>query len=349
VTPLPLGAYRVQWHVVSADGHPVGGSFVFWVGDRTRSVPVSLAADDSTLNAAWGPSVARAPLIPALVRGAAVGVAMSLAGLLLFLAGPRDDAVSAAPRAERMTRCLVMVMPLLLVANATTWIMNASASHRLTSGDVAAALASDVGRLELWRIGLALLAAWAFLLARRPRIALGFAAAVIALSGATGHSAAIQPMLATPAKSLHLLGGAAWLGGLLWLLLFEHGDRGRYARQALRVSSVALWASAAVALSGILMSALFLSSPRDLIDSAYGAVVLAKVVGLLSLMGFGAYHRFRVLPALRVGATPSTLATTVKGELAIMVVVVLLGGLLAYVTPARPPGRSASPITAPVE
>src|SRR5436305_5349164 len=26
VTQLPRGAYRVQWHVVSADGHPVGGS-----------------------------------------------------------------------------------------------------------------------------------------------------------------------------------------------------------------------------------------------------------------------------------------------------------------------------------
>ncbi|HEX4682855.1 MAG TPA: copper resistance CopC family protein, partial [Gemmatimonadaceae bacterium] len=157
VSQLPRGAYRVQWHVVSADGHPVGGSFVFWVGDKNMSAGTPVAADDTTLDTVWGPAIARAPLIPAILRGAAVGAAMSLAGLLLFFIGVRGDDMSAASRAEPTTRWLVIATPLLLVASAAAWAANASPSHRLTSSDILAVFASGVGRLELWRVGLALL------------------------------------------------------------------------------------------------------------------------------------------------------------------------------------------------
>jgi putative copper export protein len=157
-------------------------------------------------------------------------------------------------------------------------------------------------------------------------------------------------MLAAPAKAVHLLAGAAWLGGLLWLTLGERSDRDHFTREALRVSSVALWASIAVAGSGVSMALLFLSTPRDLVDTAYGAVLLAKIVGLIGLVAFGAYHRFRALPALRAAnVAPATLAATVRRELALMVVVVLLGGFLAYVPPGRPAGRAASSPPAPIE
>jgi putative copper export protein len=122
----------------------------------------------------------------------------------------------------------------------------------------------------------------------------------------------------------------------------------RFVREALRVSAVALWASLLVAASGVTMAAVFLASPRDLVDSAYGAVLLAKVLGLLALMAFGAYHRFRAMPALaRESATPARMAVTVRRELTTMVVVILLGGLLAYVPPARSipsPSAAASSI-----
>jgi putative copper export protein len=172
---------------------------------------------------------------------------------------------------------------------------------------------------------------------------------VLALSGATGHSAAIRPVLAIPAKSLHLLAGAAWMGGLLWLLLLYGDDRDRYAAEALRVSSVALWGCVAVAASGILMSAVFLSTPRDLVATAYGVIVLTKSAGLLALLLFGAYHRFRAVPALRANTTPAMLATSVRREVAIFVIVVFLGGLLSYVPPSRPAADSTAPSTVPVE
>ena len=345
VGPLSAGGYRIVWHVVSADGHPVGGSFVFWVGAKAGAPPPNVTDDERSLNSPWGPSVASAPVVPAVLRGVAVGVSMALAGVLFFmtLAGEASSPIAS----DSLARALAVAAPLVLALHAVAWSVNAAPEHRLTIDTVANALGSTVGRIELWRLGLEVLALWALWLVRRPSLALLFAAGAIALSGATGHSAAISPRVAVPARALHLLAASAWLGGLLWLVACRRMTTERFAREAHRVSAVALWTSLIVAASGVGMAAVFLTSPRDLVESAYGAVLLAKVLGLLALMAFGAYHRFRVIPALaRHSATPVRMAVTLRRELATMIVVILLGGLLAYVPPARsprsPPGASSS-------
>jgi len=342
---LSAGAYRIVWHVVSADGHPVGGSFVFWVGAKAGATPPAITDDERPINSTWGLTVAAAPLVPAVLRGIAVGVTMALAGVLLFVAVAHHGSTSSG---DRLVRWLSIAAPLLLGLHALAWSVNAAPDHRLTADSLASAIGSTVGRIELWRLGLAVLALWAVWLVRRPWLALVFAAGAIALSGATGHSAAISPMVAMPARAVHLLAASGWLGGLLWLLVCRGMAIERFVREALRVSAVALWASLLVAASGVTMAAVFLTSPRDLVDSAYGAVLLAKVLGLLALMAFGAYHRFRAMPALaRESATPARMAVTVRRELTTMVVVILLGGLLAYVPPARSipsPSAAASSI-----
>jgi putative copper export protein len=90
-----------------------------------------------------------------------------------------------------------------------------------------------------------------------------------------------------------------------------------------------------VAISGVAQTVLFLPTLSDLFRSTYGALVLAKVVGMLILVAFGAHHRFRVLPALTrdVRATEQ-FAVTLRRELTVFGIVVLLGGFLAYVPPA---------------
>ena len=39
------GGYRVEWRVVSADGHPVDGTYTFAVGDTTLGVPPLTGVD----------------------------------------------------------------------------------------------------------------------------------------------------------------------------------------------------------------------------------------------------------------------------------------------------------------
>ncbi len=340
VDALPAGAYRMYWRVVSADGHAIDGSYVFAVGATSATAP---PLDAALINAsdAWGPQALGAPLVPAALRGAAVGALMALAGLLLFLVLPRAADDVPPQRALRLAGILSVASPVLVAAHAAAWLVNMAPDHVLSSDWASMALASGVGRIESARAGCALLALWALALARRRGLALVFAVAALAISGATGHSAAIVPVVAVPMKALHLLAAAAWLGGLLYLLLRERGTAPAFARDARRVSAIALGAVMVVTVSGVVQTWLFLPAPSALLHSSYGAVTLAKIGGLLGLIGFGAYHRFRVLPRVATDAVAATgFAGSLSREVTLMSAVVLIGGLLAYVPT---PGLASEP------
>jgi len=241
---------------------------------------------------------------------------------------------------------LAWLAPVLLAAHFVLWIMNADANHQLSSESIVAATSSSVGKMELWRTGLALLATWALVLARRPRLALIFATCALLVSGASGHSAAIHPAWTTPAKALHLIVAAAWMGGLLQLITLDRSDGARFSSEAARVSSVAFLAVFAVGISGLVQSFLFLVAPLDLVRSTYGAIILAKIAGMIVLLAFGAHHRYRALPRLAQGGS-SRFVSTLRSELAVMSIVILLGGLLAYVPPSTHAVSAANSKTSP--
>jgi copper transport protein len=359
VDALAPGRYRVEWRVVSADGHPVDGTFVFAVGDTTlgaAAIPSATtpepapepAAEPETEADTWGPSVVGAPLIPALLRGAGLGALMAAAGLLLLHVGAAPNAAQRTDAGvRRLTTSFAVLAPLLLGAHMVAWLINTSPEHRLDAAWASSALGTIVGEIELWRTGLALLALWAWWLARRPAIALVLAAAALAVSGASGHSAAIQPEWGVPAKAIHLLASAVWLGGLLWLVVRPKADDVTlFAHDAERVSARALIAVIAVAFTGVVQTRLFLPSWGALVSSAYGALALAKAAGLLVLIAFGAYHRQRLMPRVAAAARSMADVTALRGsvarEIVVMAVVILLGGLLAYVPPPDEAGEPMS-------
>ena len=345
VDALGAGSYKVEWRVVSADGHPVDGTFSFTVGDTTVSAaPAPVTPSPPTQPASpeepevWGPAAFGAPIIPAVLRGAGLGALMAAAGLLLFLAGAKPNAAQRGDaRVRSATTAFAIAAPVLLGAHLVTWLINTSPDLKFDPAWAASALTTTVGQIELWRVGLTILALWAWWLARRTRLALAFAAGAVVVSGAVGHPAAIAPAWAVPAKAIHLLASAIWLGGLLWLLIRPAGDDLLLlVEDANRVSSRALWAVIAIAFTGVVQTRLFLDSWSGLVTSAYGLLVLAKTAGLLVLVAFGAYNRQRVMPRLTTAASMTEVATlrsSVVGEVVVIAIVVLLGGLLAYVPP----------------
>ena len=361
VAPVPLldpGTYRMDWRIVSADGHPVKGSFSFRVGARTAAdsaramqgppptapQPTAPAGDATAVDptagdATAGAGIAGAPLIPALLRGAGLGALMALAGLLAFSSWIAPDAQHGS---RRLARGLAVAAPVLLAGHLVAWLINVSPVHALDAGTALTTLGTALGRMEALRVGLAVLAFCALALVRRERLALGFAVASLIVSSAIGHPAAIMPAFAIPAKALHLLGVALWLGGLLWLVTADRSDPDGFLRKAGRVSTIALGAVIVVAISGLIQTVLFLPAIADIIRSAYGIGVLAKVAGLLVLVGFGAHHRYRVMPRVADAPACVRMARSVTREVAVMAAVVLLGGVLAYIPP---PSGEAPDIT----
>jgi putative copper export protein len=288
--------------------------------------PVVAAERDET-------AMEQVPILPAALRGLAVGLLTALAGLLWLLDTRRDRA--RQPRAERLASRISIAAGLLFLLHLVVWALAVSPDRSLGGDQMVAMLVSRVGQVEVARTALALLACWALVLARRERLALVLAVGAMLVSSATGHSAAIDPLWTVPARALHLFAVAVWFGGLLWLLTLERSSAAVVAAEAARVSSLALAGVIVVSITGVVQTKFFIGEWGEVVRSAYGAVVILKVVGLGVLVLFGAHHKFRVLPRLAEAGVADGFSRTLRTEVLVLSLVILVGGLLAYVPPPQ--------------
>jgi copper transport protein len=356
-TALGGGSYKVVWRVLSSDGHPVSGNFNFSLSGTADTSRASRASPASTtpktgatpiLPTAADTAATRehdvshdekpVPVVASLLRGLGLGALMLGVGLLFFgLTSPTHAGL--APRSLILRA--ISIGAVLLVAHMIMWMDHVSPTGHLSASLIGSLIDSTIGRVELLRTLLAVLALWAIALARHQKLAFMLGAAALVVSGAVGHPAAIDPYWAIPAKILHLLAASLWLGGLMWLVWLARCDGAACVAESHRVSGVALISVIVIALSGLLQTFLFLNTASDLIHSNYGRLVVAKMVGLAILIGFGAYHRLRLLPRLDVPNAADRLARSVKQEIAVVVAVILIGGFLAYV-PTPPLAQSVT-------
>ena len=105
--------------------------------------------------------------------------------------------------------------------------------------------------------------------------------ALAAAAGAANHDTAVNTL------AVHLVGVTLWLGGLLALAVMRPQLGSDLGVTVQRYSTLALWSFVAVAVSGVLNAALRLGGLAGL-DTAYGLLVVAKVLALVGLgMGGG--------------------------------------------------------------
>jgi copper transport protein len=361
IAPLPElapGGYRVDWRVVSADGHPVKGSFAFYfapaadaatdmgggvvdtgdgaAGMGTTLPPAPTAGHEAQHPGMSSPATEELPVGAAIVRGAARMALIGWAGLLAVLAW----VVRLPPR--RLARLCVFLGPaalLLLVADFMLWLQHVAGTSQIDLSQVESALNTQNGRLTAARIALAGLGLWGLVLARRMALAAIFAMLAVVLTGAAGHPSAMRPLISMPSNAVHVAAVALWLGGLLTLALGRR-QGAEFLTDAVRVSAVALVAVLVISLTGALQAVVFLQRPADLLSSTYGLLVVAKVLGLGVLVLFGWRHRYRLIPALATGAPPTALQRSVSREVLAMAAVIMLAAFLAYTPPPMPAGTA---------
>lgn len=309
---LPQGTHAVSWRVVSADGHPVGGTHVFSIGFETGA-PAMAAAP-----AAWPAAAARALLTLALAFG---------------VGGAVWAALSAAPTAPPIRAIAGLTLPAaaLLLAAQTM--------------DLAGTGAEALGRLDAWRAALvspyglaAILAALSGALAlARSRAAALCAWPVAALSFAVaGHAARATPVaLMGPLVFLHGLALIFWAGALPALVGALRAADGP-ARLA-RFSRLAVPMVALLVVTGAVLAVRQVETPAALIGTAYGAVLTAKLGLVGALLALAAWHRLRLTPALARDphGTRPIFARSIRLEILLMALVLALTAAFRLTPPPR--------------
>jgi putative copper export protein len=227
---------------------------------------------------------------------------------------------------------LALVAPLLLVAHTVAWIQSIAPSGKIDTATITATLSTTAGRIVALRLALAIVAGVALMVLRKTVLAAGLAIVAVAIGGALGHAALFYPAVSIPIKAIHLIALALWLGGLITLAVCGLPATG-FQRAAHQTSRLALWAVAAIVVTGFAQSVLIAGSPINLLGTRYGALLTAKTVGLIGLVMFGALNRNRLLPRLDLDSKPGPLTRSVAWETVLMILILIVAGVLAATPP----------------
>jgi putative copper resistance protein D len=150
--------------------------------------------------------------------------------------------------------------------------------------------------------------------------------------------------------ALHLLTSAFWPGGLVPLATFlflllkssQVEASGLAAPVVRRFSASSLIAVAGMTLTGLLNSMFMVGSFRVLLTSAYGQILVSKLILFFAMVGFGAWNLFLLKPRIAVELPTVNLAQNsavhlllrnVLWEIGLGTLVILIVGLLGITPP----------------
>jgi len=355
---LQPGRYTLAWRTAASDGHPSQGKFAFVVVNGPASASAlpdkgtDLDAGDSDAASSLGNSIARGLLfvgvlaligavsfkvfvlgragaIPQELKGrmthrsAALGIASAalVIGVALVRLGLESQMMSAMPDMPGMKGMTVSEMVM-----RTDW----GFAFRL---QLAAALAALIAfALALRRVR----GAW---------LVAGGSALVLAITPALGGHAAASPRftsLMIAGDWLHVLGGASWLGSLLFVMMIgvpialtlEPPDSWNSISSLVNAfSPVALVSAAGVVASGVFASWIHLEHLSALWQTNYGRTLLVKLALVLITLAIGAYNFRRVQPQLSNETGTLRLRRSAAAELGVGFLILLVTGLLTGISP----------------
>jgi copper transport protein len=325
---LPDGGYAVSYRVISADSHPVAGTFLFTVGAGHQAEIGAAPADDPW----YGVGVILRILLYATLLPAAGGV------MFLSLVGVRPEAFASirsglylvAWPAGGIAVISLAVKGAQLTAAPTP--LDAGAWTVVAGTTFAASIAAALTGLVLMGIGLR---HWP----NRHLRLLAVVGSVIAAGSfaLTGHSATVAPRWLGAILCLgHLLPVAFWTGALWPLIVVLYrtpDDAGDVVR---RFSRLAVVAVLVLAISGGLLAAVELQTPAALSGNAYGLTLTAKLALFAGLLLIAVYNKWWLTPQLgkRSNAPRTRLIRAIRGE---AVLVAMIFGLTALLSTTSPP------------
>ena len=341
---LARGTYTVSWRVSSADGHPIGGAFVFHVGAPGAN-PGGVA---SQVQSRPPSAVDRAIDIARFVNLALVILVVGgIAALVLILAGRALDA-------ERRLWYIAAGcgFALSIVAGATILLHAAAVAgvglDGASQGSVlSAVLDTRFGHVRLAQVILAEIVAIGAVWAagtdgptRRKQVVALAAAGLAVTPGLAGH-AGTGDALAVIADTGHVLAASMWVGGLATVvaaLRFSGPERPELARALWpRFSTAALVSVGVLLVAGVIGSLKNVDGFSELWDTIYGRLLLAKMAIALTLIGFGVVNR-QAVRRLRMrsgGGGEGVLRRTTLAELVLMAGAIAVTSVLVNQPPAR--------------
>lgn len=324
------GTYTVNWHVVSADGHPIEGGFVFSVGERGATANLESGENRSV------------DIAGAVGRWLAfVGTVVAMGSTALVLAASADRPVRTRLQPVIFAGALIGAIGagIVLVAQVADTVRKGFVESFADVPGELGTRAVDYMGLRVVALGLVMLVAlflWRTVLA--PPLVLGLGLVSMALSSLVSHAwSSEQRDLTVVSDMVHFAAVSVWIGGLVALLATLRVAQDAHSL-AEKFSVMAFGAVLVVAPTGIILGWQHLGPIDNLFETPYGRYLLVKLALFTVLLGFGWLNKTQLVALVQRSIMP--LSRSLRGEF--LVAVVLLG--VTAVLVHEPPGRSRDPL-----
>lgn len=343
------GTYVVAWRAVSADGHPIRGSYTFSVGRET-------AIGDGVASGAFGSGNDRVyEVLDAIARAIAyLGVLGTAGYVLIGSALRRREDPSPVGRPTTIAACVALVAILVQVP-----LQGALATGRgLTAVTEASVLALAVADGMGWAVLVTALGLLAVIITSglpwegaAKRVGLVGAALAPLCFVLTGHTRTMSPAAVGYLADLaHVAAAAVWFGGLVALIVAvrrrRRDDEPLEAAEAIaRFSGWAAVTAAVLIAAGFALSWIQVGSLEALTTTLYGRLLLAKLALVVVVLAAAGWNRFRLVPRVAAAAIEEPpvddasswrlLLRLVRLEVLLLVFVLVVTAVLSNVTPAR--------------
>ncbi|RKP53938.1 copper resistance protein CopC [Cohnella endophytica] len=324
---LGEGHYTVSYSVISADGHPVSGAYVFTVGNPAPLPDASQLDPHKQVGHSHNHGSAGLTQQSFLLYATRI---LYYAGLLAVAGLALWSLRRKVPEVVREThnRTIGLAGKFALIATLAYVVFGL---QDLAQGEPISEWGrilteTTIGKLYLAEVLLALAAPLLPSLGFQAR--LFWAAVALFIEAWSGHAAAFEPLVYTVGLDfVHLAAASLWGGGLILLLAIWFKERPEAGRFAVVFSKWALISFLALWVTGILSTLAFLPKLDYLFYTPWGDWLIAKAA-ISVLVAITAF-----LIRLRLGKGELPRGYLLKIDAGLLAAIVLSVGVLTYQTP----------------
>ncbi|TBL71375.1 copper resistance CopC/CopD family protein [Paenibacillus thalictri] len=274
------GDYIVTYHIISADGHPVEGTYLFTVGQGSGST--SLPEDTMANMHHHGELNGQLEFSDIIQFASRIIYFIALLLVTGWAVWMHIGRFKEASVQEWLRKWNVGLQRLFLLA--VIFMMYTHLNDVLGGGGAQdiAALFTKTGLGISWMVTLVLSLLGFVFVGRKLWVDVLWAAALLLAKCFNGHAAAFEPRSETIVLDfVHLAAAAAWVSGLLLLLRLYSHSKEAAASFYRTFSNVAFISILLLIVSGILSTFIFLPDISYLAYTQWGGLLIAKMVLVL--------------------------------------------------------------------
>ncbi|MFD0678514.1 MULTISPECIES: copper resistance CopC/CopD family protein [unclassified Paenibacillus] len=324
---LETGNYIVTYHVISADGHPVEGTYIFAVGQSLSQQPGMVPSNMEHMHSqGLSKEMGILDIVNYLSRILYYVTMLLFTGWVLWLRFGLRNIGNVRPVLEGWA---VQLQRGYLIAFLLFMFTHIYAMVGDGGPEAMAALFTSTGIGYIWLSSLVLSLLGFIVLYRNTWMDMLWVVLLWLFKSLNGHAAAFAPQSQTIMLDVvHMAAAAIWMGGLLMLLVLWRRSKEDAKVFFLRFSSAALASMALLIVSGVFIVLIFLPDIAYLVETQWGKMLLVKSALVLLVMLTGL--TLRILYRKR---TIEKVSYLLRIDAVLALLIACIVGIFTYLTP----------------